>query len=26
LQFMDLEPRMSEEAESVAAREPQLGD
>ncbi len=26
LQFMDLEPRMGEEAESVAAREPQLGD
>jgi subfamily B ATP-binding cassette protein MsbA len=26
LQFMDLEPRMGEEAESVAARESQLGD
>jgi ATP-binding cassette, subfamily B, bacterial MsbA len=26
LQFMDLEPRMGDEAESVAAREPQLGD
>jgi ATP-binding cassette, subfamily B, bacterial MsbA len=26
LQFMDLEPRMGEEDESVAAREPQLGD
>jgi subfamily B ATP-binding cassette protein MsbA len=26
LQFMDLEPRMGEEAESVAAREAQLGD
>jgi ATP-binding cassette, subfamily B, bacterial MsbA len=26
LQFMDLEPRMVEEDESVAAREPQLGD
>jgi ATP-binding cassette, subfamily B, bacterial MsbA len=26
LQFVDLEPRMGEEGESVAAREPQLGD
>jgi ATP-binding cassette, subfamily B, bacterial MsbA len=26
LQFMDLEPKMSDEAESVAARETQLGD
>jgi ATP-binding cassette, subfamily B, bacterial MsbA len=26
LQFLDLEPKMGEEAESVAAREPQLGD
>jgi ATP-binding cassette, subfamily B, bacterial MsbA len=26
LQFMDLEPRMVDEDESVAAREPQLGD
>ena len=26
LQFMDLEPKMNDEAESVAARETQLGD